>query len=317
MPPEDPLPDRIQIEVPDHAALEEDDAKSRDVALFNGLQIASPCNASWEEMKGDDLVRFCSQCQHDVYNVSGMTSREAADFVREAQARLRVRFYRRRDGTLLRDNCPVGWRSARRWLLGRVALVSVIVFITAGVVVHGIAGLHEGFRRWGMAVDLGQAIIFGDAHKVETVLRAGADPNAADEDDSLLLARGSPNGEKKIALLRRYGANPSRSLFAARTVEDARFLIGMGADPNAHVEDDGETPLASHFIVGNVEIVRFLLEHGGDPTVRDDGGQTIRQRMEYAAGNHPEESAKYAQVRALLARALATRNQPGGSRTRR
>jgi hypothetical protein len=130
-------------------------------------------------------------------------------------------------------------------------------------------------------------------------------------DDSLLLARGSPKGEEKIVLLRRYGADPSRSLLAARTVEDARFLIGMGADPNARVESDGETPLAWHFIMANIKIAQFLLEHGGDPTVRDDGGQTIRQRMEYAAGNHPERSSDYAQVRALLTRTLATRTQRG------
>jgi Ankyrin repeats (3 copies) len=291
MSPEVNLHDVLQIEIPDHAAFEEDDANLRGVALLNGLQIASPCNASWEKMEGDDLVRFCAQCQQNVYNVSGMTRREAADLVREAQARLRLRFYRRRDGTLLSDNCPVGWRSARRWLLGRVASVSSILFTTAAGLVPVVLGLPEGFRQWGMAVELGQAIIFGDALKVETVLRAGADPNAAEGDDSLLLARGSPKGEEKIALLRRYGANPSRSLRAAHTVEEAQFLIGMGADPNARVGYDGQTPLAWHVIVANTEIVRFLLDHGGDPTVCDNDGQTILQRIEYAAGNHPERAS--------------------------
>jgi hypothetical protein len=112
MSPEDPLPDQTQIEVSVHAAFEEDD-----VALLNGLRAASPCNASWEEREGDDLVRFCARCQRTVYNVSGMIRREAADFVREADRRLGVRFYRRRDGTLLSDNCPVGGgrRAAGCW----------------------------------------------------------------------------------------------------------------------------------------------------------------------------------------------------------
>jgi hypothetical protein len=42
---------------------------------------------------------------------------DAADFVRETEGRLCVRFYRRRDGTLLTEDCPVGWRAARRRLL--------------------------------------------------------------------------------------------------------------------------------------------------------------------------------------------------------
>jgi hypothetical protein len=117
MSPDDRLHELLQIELPGTAAVEAQVAPSRDADLLDRLRIASPCDASWDEMEGDDLVRFCRHCQLNVYNLSGMSRREAAAFVREAERTLCVRFYRRADGTLLTDNCPVGWRAARRRLL--------------------------------------------------------------------------------------------------------------------------------------------------------------------------------------------------------
>ena len=104
----------------------------------------------------------------------------------------------------------------------------------------------------------------------DAITRAGADPNAADVDDSLLLAMSSPKRDALVVLLRRYGANPKWSLIAAHNVKDAQVLMRMGADPNAPVGSDRETPLAYHCIIGNAELVRFLLKRGGDPTVRDE-----------------------------------------------
>jgi hypothetical protein len=90
---------------------------------LTSLEVASPCRASWEAMSGDDRVRFCDQCAKNVYNLSDMSRREAEALVRESEGRLCVRFYRRRDGTMLTDNCPVGLRAARRW--ARIHLAGV------------------------------------------------------------------------------------------------------------------------------------------------------------------------------------------------
>jgi hypothetical protein len=107
---------------------EQEDELSHEADLFGHLRVASPCDASWDEMEGDDKVRFCRRCQKHVYNLSWMSRREAAAFVRETEDRLCVRFYRRCDGTLLTDNCPVGWRAVRRGQVkfaGSIAAVAV------------------------------------------------------------------------------------------------------------------------------------------------------------------------------------------------
>jgi len=61
-------------------------------------------------MDGDDQVRFCRECSRNVYNLSEMTQDEAQRIVAEREGRLCVRFYQRRDGTVLTSDCPVGRR---------------------------------------------------------------------------------------------------------------------------------------------------------------------------------------------------------------
>lgn len=90
------------------------------------VQVAKPCPASWEEMKGNDLVRFCSQCQLNVYNLSALTKLEAESLVTRSEGRLCVKFYRRADGTILTQDCPVGVRAFRK----RVSKIAATAFST-------------------------------------------------------------------------------------------------------------------------------------------------------------------------------------------
>jgi hypothetical protein len=68
-------------------------------------------------MDGDARVRFCRECNRNVYNLSAMTEREAQRVVAEREGRLCVRFYQRSDGTVLTSDCPVG---AKRSSAGEV-----------------------------------------------------------------------------------------------------------------------------------------------------------------------------------------------------
>jgi hypothetical protein len=61
-------------------------------------------------MRGDHQVRFCDRCQQHVYNLSEMTAAEAVQLIEGKQDRLCVQLFRRRDGTLITADCPVGWR---------------------------------------------------------------------------------------------------------------------------------------------------------------------------------------------------------------
>jgi hypothetical protein len=78
------------------------------------IRIASPCTASWDAMEGTDRVRFCQQCQLRVYNLSAMTTAEARALVAKTEGRLCARMYRRADGSIITQDCPVGVAALRR-----------------------------------------------------------------------------------------------------------------------------------------------------------------------------------------------------------
>lgn len=89
--------------------------KRRLLPLLDQVKVASPCNASWDEMVGDERVRFCLSCEKNVYNISAMPRAEAEQFL-EARAggELCIRYYQRADGTILTSDCPVGVKRKRR-----------------------------------------------------------------------------------------------------------------------------------------------------------------------------------------------------------
>ena len=93
--------------------------------LLETITVASPCTADWDAMQGDERVRFCGLCELNVYNLSALPRDEAEAFVREAEGKVCVRMYKRRDGTLLTQDCPVGLRAKLRrklsWLAGLAA----------------------------------------------------------------------------------------------------------------------------------------------------------------------------------------------------
>jgi len=78
------------------------------------IDVAAPCSMNWEAMQGDARVRFCDSCQKRVYNLSGMARGEAVALIREHEGPICVRLYRREDGTILTNDCPLGLKAMRR-----------------------------------------------------------------------------------------------------------------------------------------------------------------------------------------------------------
>jgi hypothetical protein len=108
------------------------------------IEIATPCGADWSAMKGDDRARFCGLCRLNVYNLSGMTREEAEALVREKEGKLCVRMFQRQDGTVMTQDCPVGFpaRARRKLAVALAGLSAVVSTLTLGA--FGVAWSTEG-----------------------------------------------------------------------------------------------------------------------------------------------------------------------------
>ncbi|MBI1766010.1 MAG: carboxypeptidase regulatory-like domain-containing protein [Acidobacteria bacterium] len=141
---------------------------------LGNVRVASPCPKKWEEMAGDERVRFCSHCQLNVYNFSAMTKAEAESFLLKAEGRVCGRFYRRADGTMLTQDCPVGLRAVRQRVsrLAATAFSAVVGLFTGAGFAQQIqsetkADIQRSLRRYdqpsiqGTVYDQSRAVIAG------------------------------------------------------------------------------------------------------------------------------------------------------------
>ena len=102
-------------------------------ANIERLRIATPCPISWDQMTGDNRVRFCDHCHLNVYNISELSRSEAEKLIATTEGRLCARLFRRADGTVLTKDCPVGLRALRRRVAKRTAAIFAAIVSLASV----------------------------------------------------------------------------------------------------------------------------------------------------------------------------------------
>ncbi len=78
------------------------------------LKVASPCEANWDAMTGDEAIRHCGLCKKNVYQISNMTNDQVEELLAEVGEEKCGRFYQRKDGTLVTADCSVGLKRKRR-----------------------------------------------------------------------------------------------------------------------------------------------------------------------------------------------------------
>ena len=110
------------------------------------VKVAAPCRQKWSKLKGDAQVRFCTLCGLNVYNLSKLSSDDARALIRENEGqRLCVRFYARKDGTVLTVDCPRGVVTRTRWR--NVRTVGAVVLALKLLLVGLITLFGDNVRR--------------------------------------------------------------------------------------------------------------------------------------------------------------------------
>ncbi len=70
-------------------------------SFLDSIQSPAPCSKDWNEMIGDERVRFCQGCAKNVYNLSAMPRKEASKFVALNSGKVCVRYIRMPNGKVL------------------------------------------------------------------------------------------------------------------------------------------------------------------------------------------------------------------------
>src|SRR4030095_4407973 len=111
------------------------------------IQIASPCNAEWDSMTGNDQIRFCDHCNFKVHNLSAMTRQKALRLVADSRGRLCVRFISGPDGR------PLTQMPAKLHTIGRRASRLVAGAFTAALTVSSAVAQTRPARAGGGVIE--------------------------------------------------------------------------------------------------------------------------------------------------------------------
>lgn len=99
------------------------------------LRVAKPCTEDWEQMVGDDRVRYCAKCELSVYNFADMTRDEIAELVARREGRICGRLYRRQDGTVVTKECDPEVRAKygdlTRWAAMALSAAMSVTMVSA------------------------------------------------------------------------------------------------------------------------------------------------------------------------------------------
>ncbi len=97
------------------------------------MKLAFECDLRWNDLDGtSNTRRHCTDCDRDVYNLSGMTRRQATRLLADDAAGLCVRFVSR-NGQIVHDGDPIAQLRAQRGGAGRLlatAMLAQAAFLT-------------------------------------------------------------------------------------------------------------------------------------------------------------------------------------------
>src|ERR1043166_9145313 len=161
---------------------------ARFTSRLDNVRVAAPCPANWDSMFDNERVRFCGECQLNVYNLSSISKAEAEQLIGQAEGRLCARYYQRKDGSIITQNCPVGLRALKRRVSRIAAAISSIVFtFLAGV---GAQNLASKLYLVGHRSMMGDVVVTGVmVPKERPLLVPPITPAAPRPDDQIVMGK--------------------------------------------------------------------------------------------------------------------------------
>lgn len=124
--------------------------------LSNQLKIKNPCSANWDQMIGNDWVRFCEHCQLTVNDLTPLTPKRVRRLIAESKGRLCVRYQHGPDGNILLKPVEQQLHQIRR----RISKFATGAFTATLTFASGVSQLqaHHNSRQQIVMRELGSAV---------------------------------------------------------------------------------------------------------------------------------------------------------------
>ena len=100
--------------------------------VLDRVYLETPCSSDWVSMEGNERVRYCSECNRQVHNLSAITKREAEELLTNADGKLCGRFDRDDRGNMITADRSGQHSSCVR--LPRFARTAIAAFLGVGVI---------------------------------------------------------------------------------------------------------------------------------------------------------------------------------------
>lgn len=267
-------------------------SKSR---LLSRVTIDKPCTANWDEMVGNDQVRFCRHCDLSVNDLSRMTQAKAEKLVRRSQGRLCLRIHRDPQGTIVtKDSIERLYSIPRRASRLAVGAFTAMVAMSAGAYAQSTSAEGDaedrplaqqtvrrkaaGTYSWLKitATDPNGAVIPALEVSV-TNEQTGAEEKSFTDDDGVTRVRLSGDYSYRVTLMGQGFATAEYENINLRlnneTLLDAQMPIG-GAVGGGAVQVTYQTPLVRAVAHGDMDEVNKLLRAGVSVDEAEDDGTT-------------------------------------------
>lgn len=265
------------------------------------LRVAEPCSENWNEMFGNDRVRFCSHCAKSVNDISAMSPKEALRLVKRTRGNICIRYI---EHPVTKEPVIGGrlYQIARR----APALAAGVVGATLGLsaMTYAQGGTRTAPQQTDSAIAVnidkempsgsGTAVIWGTVTDPEGAVVPGATVRLLDAEkneiktstsgyDGTYRFEGLPDGTYSIearsdgfmALQMNsivIGAGSER--IQPLTLSIQQFVISGAVAISSEVEIDIESELARAVDDEDIELVGDLLARGVFPDEQGPDGST-------------------------------------------
>jgi Carboxypeptidase regulatory-like domain/Ankyrin repeats (3 copies)/Ankyrin repeats (many copies) len=119
--------------------------------LSEQLKIKTPCSANWDQMIGNEWVRFCEHCQLTVNDLTPLTPKRVRRLIENSKGRLCVRYRVSREGTPLLKAVPQQLHQIRK-RVSKIAASAFTATLTISAAAspasnHGVGRPHTALQH--------------------------------------------------------------------------------------------------------------------------------------------------------------------------